>query len=290
MTLDIHNEVFSLENMLPGFTPPSSNTIFNDIRIDNYCLPAQQISHVACNHSIFVSNSFIPSLSRDLDGLRGSDSLRIGDVIVNPSGVNHTASWDRDMSYTILTINKNYFNDTAYEFLNPDHIDLLPSFSPIDPFIHGIIKLISAQSQYRESVNLTCVDELALSFVTHLFKNYCSVTHKLHTNNYSLSYAQLNTVQEYIKSNLSQKIRLQGLADLLGISRYHFARLFKTTTNITPAQYIMQQRLEKATLLLKRTNLDAGLIARQTGFYDHSHLCRVFRQHFSVTPEQYRRN
>lgn len=72
------------------------------------------------------------------------------------------------------------------------------------------------------------------------------------------------------------------------MSRYHFIRLFKQSTGMTPYQYLTQCRLERAQHLLANTDLTIAEIAERVGFATHSHFTKVFRQHFSVTPKVYR--
>jgi AraC family transcriptional regulator len=227
---------------------------------------------------------------RELGGERRDESFSFGHVITNPANVTHSACWDQVATYTVITIENDFFDHTAYECRYPDRIDFLPQFPRSDPFTYGISQLLGSEIQCQRSANLEYIDQLATDLVIHLLQNYCSIRN-LPENNHVLSTSQLQSLLEYIEDNLSRKIRLEELANFVGMSRYHFSRLFKKTTSNTPAQYITQRRLERATHLLKTTNLDVGSIARQTGFYDHSHLCRIFRENLSgATPDQYRKN
>jgi AraC family transcriptional regulator len=78
------------------------------------------------------------------------------------------------------------------------------------------------------------------------------------------------------------------LAGLLGISQFHFGRCFKQATGLTPHQYVLQQRLERAKHLLKETELPVMEIAMLCGFSSYSHLGKVIRQHTDLSPKAYR--
>jgi AraC family transcriptional regulator len=279
---DYNKDSFNSENMRPDITPPCNKAIFDNIRIDDYHLPPQSLEHTPCYNSLIISKSFLPVVRRELGGERRDEAFNVGHVITNPAGVSHSACWDQAASYSVLTIENNFFNHTAYEFRDPDRIDFLPQFPKFDPHTYGISQLLDLQIQCQKSVDLERIDELATDLVVHLLQNDCSIICDLPENNHVLSTCQLQRVFEYIEDNLSRKIRLQELADLLGLSRFYFSRQFKESTNTNISQHITERRLKKAIHLLQKTNLGVGAIARQAGFHDHSHLCRVFRKIFQL--------
>lgn len=103
-----------------------------------------------------------------------------------------------------------------------------------------------------------------------------------------MSDRQLRRVTDYINENLAQDLQLADLSELLEMSQFHFSRLFKQSMAMSPHQYLIQQRLERAKQLLKATNKSVMDIALQCGFSSHSHLGKLFRQHVGVSPKIYR--
>lgn len=95
-------------------------------------------------------------------------------------------------------------------------------------------------------------------------------------------------MRDKINEYLDRDIKLTDLAELVGISQFHFSRLFKQSMSIAPHQYLLQQRIEKAKQLLKQTKLSVVEISLQCGFNSHSHLTKQFRQHTGMTPKVYR--
>lgn len=104
----------------------------------------------------------------------------------------------------------------------------------------------------------------------------------------ALSCEDLQKVINCIDAHLNWDLSLIELARLVDMSPYHFSRLFKKTTGISPYQYLINRRIERVTHLLASTNLCIAEIARLTGFSSHSHLCLMFRKHMSVSPNHYR--
>ena len=93
---------------------------------------------------------------------------------------------------------------------------------------------------------------------------------------------------DYINDNIDVEIKLSDLAKLTGISQFHFSRLFKKSVGISPHKYVIQQRVERAKLLLKNPELSVTEIALSSGFNSHSHLSKSFRQFTGLTPSEYR--
>lgn len=103
-----------------------------------------------------------------------------------------------------------------------------------------------------------------------------------------LSPIQLNAVLTYIEAHLGEPLGISALATQANLSVYHFCRLFKRTTGVSPYQYILSQRVERAKALLPDANLSLATVALSCGFASQSHLTRHFRRATGSTPRAYR--
>lgn len=91
-----------------------------------------------------------------------------------------------------------------------------------------------------------------------------------------------------IESSLAEDLSLEKLAEEAGVSRSHFARRFRAEVGVSPHRYHSQQRVEKAKLMLRQTNMSLVDIAMELGFCSQSHFTQVFRAHAGVTPRRFR--
>jgi AraC family transcriptional regulator len=95
-------------------------------------------------------------------------------------------------------------------------------------------------------------------------------------------------VIEFININLADDISLSDLAQIAGLSRFHFIKAFKHATSKTPYQYLIERRIDSARSLLERGDLSIGDVAAAVGFKDPSRFSRVFRRFTGATPRRYR--
>jgi AraC family transcriptional regulator len=100
---------------------------------------------------------------------------------------------------------------------------------------------------------------------------------------------QLNRLVDYIEQHLAERITGEDLAGLIDVSIGQLFKAFKASVGIPPLQYVASRRLEFVCLLLRTSRESLSQIAVTAGFYDQSHLCRVFRRVLGVTPAAWRR-
>ena len=98
----------------------------------------------------------------------------------------------------------------------------------------------------------------------------------------------LKRVREYIETHLEDNITIQVLAEIVGLSMFHFARAFKESEGLSPHAYLIQCRVRRVQELLANTNLPLAEIAMASGFSDQSHCTRRFRERMGITPSNYR--
>ena len=104
------------------------------------------------------------------------------------------------------------------------------------------------------------------------------------TNIYSYS----EYAVRYINNHFSEKIRIQDLADHIGISRSYFVKLMKQETGMSPQEYLIETRMRRASDLLSRTNDPVRVVAAECGYDDALAFSKVFKSRFGLNPTDYR--
>jgi AraC family transcriptional regulator len=100
--------------------------------------------------------------------------------------------------------------------------------------------------------------------------------------------ATLRRVLEHIDSNLHRLPNLTELSAVGHMSAFHFARLFKLSTGLSPHRFVVVRRIEYAKRLLATDDLSIAAISRVVGFRTPSHFATVFRHKTGATPSAYR--
>jgi transcriptional regulator GlxA family with amidase domain len=104
-----------------------------------------------------------------------------------------------------------------------------------------------------------------------------------------LSPTALQRVQIFVEANLDRPLQLADLARRAELSRYHFARAFKTSAGRTPRAFIEQRRIERAKRLIRESTKSLAQIAVDTGFGTQSRLTSTFKRRTGFTPGEHRR-
>jgi AraC family transcriptional regulator len=100
--------------------------------------------------------------------------------------------------------------------------------------------------------------------------------------------AWLRRARDFMQENAFSPIGMKQIARAAGRHEIHLAREFRRFFGVSIGAYLRQLKAERAADLLLHARTDITEIALHCGFASHSHLCRVFKAHFGITPSQYR--
>lgn len=104
----------------------------------------------------------------------------------------------------------------------------------------------------------------------------------------TISPARLRMVIEFVEAHLNEPLTLEILASIAGLSVFHFARVFRRVTGLSPYHYVCERRLLKAQRMLMAIDQPIQQIADACGFPRHSSFSAAFARARGMSPSQYR--
>jgi AraC family transcriptional regulator len=225
-------------------------------------------------------------------GGRTHDSvIRAGSLIVMPAG--DSRSWRGAAAPSLrIRIPNALLTEAAMEIGShsgraPELIDV---FNTRDLFIGQLAPiLVSELERPAHPAQSLMIESISYVLVGHLLRHYDAFKRNK-AKIVGLAPRTLAMVVAYIEEHPDRAIALDTLARIANVSRFHFVRMFKLSTGLSPMIYVEQNRIRKAQALIKEEQLSLAAIAAEVGFADQSHFTRRFRLHVGCTPSDYAMN
>jgi len=251
--------------------------------------PYESPEHYATHHTLVIRLRTQSGLERWLGECHKTENSIPGDVVVIPSHVIHRAATTQESEFIALTLDSKSVSNIAHESVNPDLVEIIPHFSKSDPLIYQIGLALKTALQLDGIGSRLYAESLGTALSAHLLQHYSAPKHTIQEYRGGLPKHKQQLVIEFIIDHLSENLLLEAMAQEIGMSQYHFARLFKQSTGLSPYQYVIHCRIERAKMLLLQSKLKISEVASQVGFADQSQLTRHFKRLLGVTPKEIRK-
>ncbi|AOF93309.1 AraC family transcriptional regulator [Sinorhizobium sp. RAC02] len=184
-----------------------------------------------------------------------------------------------DLHFDVETISKRLAED-----LDPERL-ATPQLFFSDPHLLSLAQFIAAECTNPQPLHDLYGDGLALALIIDVMKLAKAPGRKRSR----LAGWQLRRATDFIEENCLRNIRLEELANLIGLSQSHFSHAFKASTGVAPHQWQVNARLRRAKDLLLQGEQPLTAIAAESGFADQAHFTRVFRKNFGTTPAHWQK-
>ncbi|GAQ00004.1 helix-turn-helix domain-containing protein [Leptolyngbya sp. NIES-2104] len=179
------------------------------------------------------------------------------------------------------------FAQTAEESFGVKSVELRQQFAMTDPLIHQIRIALRASLQQDKHESRLYAETMANALIVHLLQRYTAQQAITLISLGGLSHYKQRQVIDYIQAHLEKNLGLEELATLVQLSSHHFCECFKHSIGMSPRQFVIHCRIERAKELLLQRKQSIAEIAQTVGFLDQSHLHRHFKRLVGVTPRQF---
>ena len=92
----------------------------------------------------------------------------------------------------------------------------------------------------------------------------------------------------YMERNYQRELTVEELADVCGLNRSYFSKLFRDSMGCPPQEFLIRLRLSKAADMMKGMNYSIGTIALRCGYPNQLHFSRAFKKRYGVSPREWR--
>ena len=195
----------------------------------------------------------------------------------------------------VIRINWYYMWNICAEYIDTSKIHtMITSGAPINSYFpkeSGLGEKIEEIRQIFRDENNATRFEIKRKILDLLIIIADSLTEPLHTDSNQKAPAHIGEIQSavnYINDNLAKQITLDDIAHAASMSRSYVSSYFKLVTGVSPYEYLLTARVEKAIDLLKKTEFSVTEIAQKCGFGSLSSFNKTFRKSLGVTPREYR--
>ena len=219
-------------------------------------------------------------------GVRGTQTK--GNVCVLQSGLEHQAALEGNSEHLALYLDPSLITRAASDSQLSGSFEIAERYTRRDKVINSIGLALLGELESEGLSGRLYAESLSNVLAVHLLRNYAVSISRPAIVTGGLSATKLRQVTEFIGDNYSRDLKLAELAQVAGMSSFHFAREFKRTTGTSPHQYLIKFRVERAKAMLAQNELPLIEVGLRSGFSHQSHFTRLFRRLTGTTPHLYR--
>jgi AraC family transcriptional regulator len=268
-----------------GWTTVLVDTYVDPYTVDEFCRPpTPDLLLVAVTKGAYV-------LESKKGGAWQRATCRPGSVSATAPGTASTLRWHADhpqrMESLHVHLSEQLLRGTATAFgaRGRQALGLLPDCLLLgDPLVESA--LLSLGRAARQGAPAMYADSVAQMLATHLL--YGADAGRFEPAG-ALARPALNAVVDYMHLHLQDDIDLTVLAQLAGLSKFHFLRLFTQAAGATPHRYLVRLRLQRAATMLRDTRQTILQVAEACGYRSQGHFAGAFRRQYGLSPTQFRR-
>lgn len=254
-----------------------------------HVMPGRMFEHTNTFHEVNVAISgALTTRKLSANGKLISTKGTGGNLCVTPAGQAMSAVWEKRLDNMMILLDPAFINRAAAENGLSNGFEFAEVYKQRDSLIQQLGLTLLDESDSESPSGRLFVDSVVQTLTIHLLTHYGTATNAIENVTGGLSGYKLRRVKEFITENLEEDLSLAEISAVADLSQFHFARAFRKSTGLTPQQFLMQQRIERAKELLAKADLPIVEVSLRTGFKNQSHFTSLFRKVTSLTPKVWR--
>ena len=269
----------------------SARSNWHNLVVEELHVPKRELDeHMFVQHVVAVNGGPPVTFEVTKDG-RGLYVLETGATSFLPSHQPFFRRRKRDESGSahviLVALDPGFVSRTAASLeLDPHDVELIERRSGIDPILRHAAMALHAGLRAGRTSDQMYGEALSTALAVHLLREYGGIAVRPQPASGRLPREKLMRAFEFIQDQLEANLTVAGIARAVHMSPYHFTRLFKQSTGLSPYSYVIQARVKKAKELLTSNKFSIIEVSHRLGFADQSHLTRHFKNICGVTPKK----
>jgi len=169
-------------------------------------------------------------------------------------------------------------------------VELRASRKFADPRLSALVAAARAEMVAGFPSGRLFLDSVEQAMAVTLVKGHAVRHRPVQIYRGGLGSARLRRIKELVHAKMEDDLSLDEMAQSVGLSTAHFARMFRKSTGETPHQFVLRQRLARAKAMLRAPDARVLDVAVACGFKTQQHFAQVFRDAWGVSPTEYRQD
>jgi AraC family transcriptional regulator len=169
-------------------------------------------------------------------------------------------------------------------------VELRPSRKFADPRLRAMVAAVHAEMVAGFPSGRLFLDSVEQAMAVALVNGHAVSHRPVQIYRGGLGSARLRRIKELVHVKMEDDLSLDEMAQSVGLSTAHFARMFRKSTGETPHKFVLRQRIERAKAMLRAPDARVLDVAVACGFKTQQHFAQVFRDVCRISPTEYRQD
>jgi AraC family transcriptional regulator len=197
----------------------------------------------------------------------------------------HEGKWVGLMNAPYLQLS---ISDAAFMAVSDGAVDLRLYRKFADRHLYALVSAVHTETVAGFPAGRLFLDSMEQEIAKALVDRHAVRNRSAQTYRGGLGSARLRRIKEFVDARMEDDVGLDDMAEAVGLSTAHFARMFRQSTGETPHQFVRRQKIERAKTILRAPDSRVLDVAVACGFKTQQHFAQVFRDVCGVTPTEYR--
>jgi AraC family transcriptional regulator len=264
----------------PVLSHTGSNILLEHVQLPPGEVPPSRMLH----HTLGVNLGPTRSVHYSVEGRWSKVDIPPGAASFFPAGALVSARWLEPSEVAMISFDPRWLTSTLGLSRDPlaDRESLVIADTQVELLTNRVLQEVITDQPGRD-IALPALGSLLAVQLIRYFGSTPPAPGREH-----LTPRQIRVVTDLIRASYNTPHTVESLAAAVQLSPFHFARAFRNTIGLTPAEFVRRERIARAAELLQQTNLPVQEIAQRTGFASHAHFTQVFRKSMGASPADFR--